>query len=222
MTIPDANQEKVVEQPQISDKELNFRAQQAKYEKMLLEQRAETERLQRELEQRQQYQSRDEDDDSDPYIDHKKLEKKLAKFGENTMKVTQTEIQKAVQIALHEERKSKWMDENKDFHDVMQPHILEKFQQKAPNVVNTILSMPDSFERQKLVYENIKALGLDKPAPKESSIQERIDSNRKTPYYQPSGVGTAPYASQGDFSAAGQKQSYSKLQELKARLNLNR
>jgi hypothetical protein len=78
--------------------------------------------------------------------------------------------------------------------------------------------MPDTFERQKLVYKNIKAFGLDRPEAKQPSIQEKIDSNKRSPYYQPSGVGSAPYASAGDFSASGQKQAYDKMKELQNRL----
>jgi hypothetical protein len=80
--------------------------------------------------------------------------------------------------------------------------------------------MPDTFARQKLVYKNIKALGLHRPEAKAPSVQEKIDANRKSPYYQPSGVGTAPYQSVGDFSAGGQKQAYDKMQELKNRLRI--
>ena len=73
---------------------------------------------------------------------------------------------------------------------------------------------------QKLVYENIKALGVDKPEQKQNSVQEKIDANKRSPYYQPSGVGSAPYASAGDFSDSGQKNAYAKMQELKKRLRI--
>jgi hypothetical protein len=71
-----------------------------------------------------------------------------------------------------------------------------------------------------LVYKSVKALGLDKPAQKQSTIQEKVDANRKSPYYQPSGVGTAPYNSQSDFSASGQKNAYDKMKELQSRLRI--
>jgi hypothetical protein len=80
--------------------------------------------------------------------------------------------------------------------------------------------MPEGFDRQKLVYKNIKALGLHKPAIKEPSIQEKIDANRRSPYYQPSGVANAPYSTVGDFSTAGQKNAYQKMQELKSKLRI--
>ena len=61
---------------------------------------------------------------------------------------------------------------------------------------------------------------MHNPTPKQSSIQDKIDSNKKSPYYQPSSVGAAPYQSQSDFSAGGQKQAYDKMKELQARLRL--
>jgi hypothetical protein len=71
------------------------------------------------------------------------------------------------------------------------------------------------------VYQNIKALGLDKPPPKEQTIQQKVDANRKSPFYSPSGVASAPYqGQQSDFSQHGQKQAYDKMQELKNRLRL--
>lgn len=215
MTIPQENQA----QEKLADKELNFKALQAKYERALEQERAEKERLSKELEARRSAPEED-DDDGEPYVAHKKLDKKLAKFGQQTMQQTQNEIQKAVHTALEKERENTWLDQNKDFHDVMQPSMLQKFMDAKPDLVKNILSMPDTFERQKLVYANIKALGLDKPTAKEPSIQEKVDANRRSPYYQPSGVGTAPYASVGDFSSKGQKQAYDKMQELKNRLRI--
>jgi len=217
MTIPTDNQvQENTSQPKASDKELNFRALQAKYEKQLAEERQA--RLEAERMVQERSKSQDDDHDDEPYVDHKKLDKKLARFGENAMKQTQTEIKNAVQHALYEERKQNWMKNNPDFYDVMQN--AEKFAQKDPELAETILEMPESFERQKLVYKNIKALGLHKPEAKQPSIQEKIDANRRSPYYQPSGVGTAPYSTQGDFSPTGQKQAYDKLQELKNRLRI--
>lgn len=199
-----------------NDKEYNFR----QIEKKLQEERAAREQLEKELQRfKAQPQVQDDDDESEPYVDHKKLNKTLSKFGQNT----QTEIQKAMELAKQkakeELKQEMWLESNPDFYDVLQQHA-EKLPTRAPKLAESILKMPDSFERQQLVYNNIKALGLDKPQPKESSIQEKIDANKRSPYYQPSGVGTAPYASGGDFSSTGQKSAYDKMQELKNRLRL--
>lgn len=202
-----------------NNKELNFRTLEAKYQRQLEQERAarmEAENAVREALAKQQ--SEDEDEKSDDYVDHRRLEKKLARFGEKTHKQTQTEIQKAVNTALNEERKNMWLKQNNDFYPVLQ-HA-EKLAMKDPELAESILEMPESFERQKLVYKSIKALGLDKPEVKQPSIQEKIDSNRKSPYYQPSGVGAAPYSSSSDFTASGQKQAYEKMQELKSRLRI--
>jgi len=212
------NQEQVT---QPSNKELNFRALEQKYQQQLAQSRAEQERLSKELESRQArlpYKDDEEEDDAEPYVDHKRLRKEQAKFGQQIKQETQTEIQKAVKMALNEERKQNWMKTNPDFFDVMQ-HA-EKFAQSDPELAETILEMPEGFERQKLVYKNIKALGLHKPAVREQSIQEKVDANRRSPYYQPTGVGSAPYAQVGDFSDGGQKQAYEKMQQLKKQLRL--
>ena len=121
-------------------------------------------------------------------------------------------------MAITEERQNNWMKNNPDFQEVMS-HA-EKFAQLDPELAETILEMPAGFERQKLVYKNIKALGIHKEKPRESSVQEKIDANRRSPYYQPSGVGASPYGNVGDFSPSGQKQAHDKMQELKNRLRL--
>lgn len=202
---------------QNNDKELNFRRQQAMYERMIAEKEERLNELQRKLEANH-VAHKEEDDDDEPYVDHKKLQRKLDKFSQTNKKETQSEIQKAIQIALQEERKEQWLKNNHDFYDVMQ-HA-EKLAQKEPELAETILSMPDGFERQKLVYKNIKALSLHLPEQKSPSIQEKVDANRRSPYYQPSGIANSPYSSVGDFSESGKKSNYEKMLELKNRLRL--
>lgn len=219
MTAPVENQ--IQEQPR-NDKEYNFRALE---QKLRQEQQARLEaerKAQEALElakMASQKQTQEEDeDDSEPYVDKRKLQKTLHKYNQST----QSEIQKAMELAKEkakqELKQELWLEQNNDFYDVMK-HA-EKFAEKAPQLAESILRMPEGFERQKLVYQNIKALGIDRPEPKQPSIQEKVDANRKSPYYQPTGVGTAPYAMAGDFSLAGQKNAYEKLKELKSRLRL--
>ena len=129
---------------------------------------------------------------------------------------------KAMEMAKHsakeELKQEMWLENNPDFYDVLQ-HA-EKLAQKDPDLAESILEMPEGFERQKLVYKNIKALGLHRPEEKAPSIQDKIDSNRKSPYYQPSGIGTAPYSNAGDYSPAGQKQAYEKMKQLRNQLRI--
>lgn len=216
MTTQNTQQTQQVQETKPNDKELNFRMLEAKYEKQLAQERSarqEAEKAVEEARRRQVPVQEEEEDDSEPYVDKKKLNKTLARFGEASKQQTQTEIQRAVHTALQEERKTNWIKQNNDFYDVLQ-HA-EKLAQKDPDLAESILEMPEGFERQKLVYKNIKALGLHKPEVKESSIQEKVDANRRSPYYIPSGVGSSPYSSVGDFSSSGQKQAYAKMQELK-------
>jgi len=207
-----------------NDKEYNFR----QIEKKLLEEReartreaARREELEKEIQmlRNQKHQQEEEDDSSEPYVDHKKLNKTLSKFGQHT----QSEIEKAMEIAKRkakEELKQEMFLETKpDFYDTIQQHA-NKLYEVSPDLANSILSMPDSFERQKLVYKNIKALGLHKPEQKQTTVQDKIDANKRSPYYQPSGTGTSPYSQGGDFSNAGQKNAYDYIQQVKSRLTL--
>lgn len=203
-----------------NDKEFNFRQLEAKYKNEIERERQarqEMERKIQELSERQE-QTVQEDDESEPYVNTQRLEKKLAKFGQST----QSEIQKAMSVAKEaakeEVKQELWLENNPDFYDVLQ-HA-DKFAQSNPMLAETILKMPDSFERKKLVYANIKAMNIHKPQATEPSIQEKIDANRRNVFYQPTGVGTAPFQQQGDFSQAGMKSAYEKMQESKKRLRL--
>lgn len=204
--------------PPLSDKEMNFRNLEARYEKQLSLERAARLEAERNLAERNKVVEHEDDDTSEPYVDHKKLEKKLQKFGQQSKQDTQSEIQKGIQQALQEERKQNWIKQTPDFYDVLK-HA-EKLAVHDPDLAESILEMPEGFARQQLVYKNIKALGLNRDAPKVPTIQEKIDANRRSPYYQPSSVGSAPYSSQGDFSQNGQKEAYAKMQELKSRLRI--
>ena len=205
-----------------NDKEYNFRA----LEKQLQQERAarleaeksakESERLFREAQEKK---SQVDDDVSDePYVDHKRLDKKLSSFEKKIEEKIDKRAEEKARMMMDQNKKETWIKSNPDFYDVLQN--AEKFAQHDPELAETILEMPDTFERQKLVYKNIKALGLHKPQEKQQSIQEKIDANRRSPYYQPSGMGTAPYSNGGDFSSAGQKNAYAKMQELKAKLRM--
>jgi hypothetical protein len=200
-----------------SDKEINFRKQEMMYQKQIAERENQIKQMQEQLSQRQVV-TQDEDEDDEPYVTPKKLKKQIDNSKEQLKKQTQNDIQSAVQQAIHEDRKQRWLDENADFYDVLQ-HA-QKFAEKHPRLADNILRMPETFERQQLVYNTIKEMGLHKDAPKESSVQEKIDANRRSPYYQPSGVASPAYNNSGDFSSNGQKNAYAKMQELKNRLRL--
>jgi|SRR5580693_2990314 hypothetical protein len=206
------------EPAKVSDKEFNFRQLEAKYAKELERERLARAELEQKVNELSQKQSQPEEESSDPYVDSKLLERKLNKFGQSTQADIQKAMETAKNAAKEELKREMWMDQNRDFFDVLQ-HA-DKFAQANPHLAETILSMPDTFERKKLVYENIKSMGLHKTQSKEPSIQEKIDLNRKHYYYQPSGIANAPFQPAGDFSESGQKDAYHKMQEAKKRLRL--
>lgn len=217
-----ASPESQAQEQKQSDKELNFRALEQKYKRELDQERQarlEAEKIAQEAVSRKQAPIDDDEDDSEPYVDHKRLNKKLAKFGQSTQSDIQKAMETAKQAAKEELKQEVWLESNPDFYDILQNHS-EKLAQKSPALAKSILAMPNNFDRQRLVYQSIKELGFDKPEVKQQSIQEKVDANKRSPYYQPSGVGSAPYAQVGDYSKTGQKQAFDKMQELKNRLRL--
>lgn len=222
MTVPTTDTQV---QDKSNEKELNFRKLEQKYQREIEQERAariEAEKIAQEATQKRQVQhvEEDEDEDDQPYIDKKRLHKTMNKFGQNTQSEIQKAMEMAKQHAKEELKQEMWMEQNPDFEDVLSNHA-EKFAQKCPKLADTILRMPNNFDRQKLVYQNIKEMGIDKPEQKQSSIQDKIDSNRKSPFYQPSGIGAAPYnGTGGDYSQNGQKTAYEKMQALKKQLRI--
>lgn len=191
-------------------------ARQLEEERAARQQLQEELKLEREQKARKPYKD-DEDDDEvsdEPYIDRRTLKKEMAKTFEQIRKETAKEADERVAIAIERERQQTFLKSNPDFKDILSPEFIQKFAEKHPEIADPMLEMPDNFSRQKLLYQNIKALGIHKPAAAQPTIQQKIDANRRSPYYQPSGGNTPPYASTGDFSEAGQKNAFTKMQEL--------
>lgn len=210
-----------VQENKPSDKEINFRKVEEKHRREREEMQARLDDMERKVQEtRKPYKEDDDVEDDEPYVGHKKLEKKLNSFEKRMEeKIDKRAEEKAFHL-LQRKDEEDWLKHNNDFEEVLREDNLAKFVQKAPAMADSIKRMPDGFEKQKLVYNAIKSMGIDKPETKQPSIQDKIDSNRRSPFYQPSGVGTAPYASAGDFSQSGQKNAYNKMQELKNRLRI--
>lgn len=214
----DQNQAEVAK---VSDKELNFRALEAKYQRQLDQERAARVQVERQFQESQEKKNQiaeDEDDTNDPYVDNKKLEKKMLSFEKRMEAKIEQKAEEKARSMLEEGRKEQYLRSNPDFFDVLQ-HA-DKFAEQDPELAETILRMPEGFDRQKLVFQTIKNLGIHRGHVEKSSIQEKIDANRKSPFYQPSGTATAPYASTGDFSAIGQANAYKKMKELQSKLRM--
>lgn len=199
MSIPQENINNTQqEQPKIDNKEFNFRQLEKEFNRKLAEEREARIALERQLAERDV----PTDDDSDPYVDTKKLEKKLNAFGQDQHQKIKNEIKREMQTAFDEERKNQWLKNNGDFYEVMS-HA-QKLADADPELAETILRMPEGFEREKLVYKTIKSHGYHKPAPTQPSAQEMIDKNRRGAFYQPSDVAAPPY---GVFSSGARNVS---------------
>lgn len=204
-----------------TDKEFNFE----KLRKQLDQERQEKVKMQERLEALERAQKApkvEEDDESDePYIDQKTFTKKLSKFGAEHEQRIDKLAEEKVRVLLEAEKQQEYVRRNADFNQVLSQENIQRFAAEQPAMAERMLKMPDNFDRQALLYEQIKALQSTKKASDEkSAVQQRIDQNRKSPFYQPSGMGASPYAAAGDFSPSGQKSAYDKLQELKSRLRL--
>lgn len=210
-----------VQENKPSDKEINFRKIEEKHRREIAEMQArleETERKATEALSRKQIE--DDDNDDEPYVGHKRLEKKLNSFERKLEEKIDRKAEEKARMLIGQKEEEDWIKNNADFGDVLKEENLMKLVNKAPGLAESIKRMPDGIEKQKLVYNTIKTMGLDKPDQKQSSIQDKIDANRRSPYYQPSGVGAAPYNSVGDFSESGQKNAYNKMKELQKRLRI--
>lgn len=211
--------EAVVPTPeQIDQKEYNF----AQLRKQVEQERSERLRLSEENEQlkRMAAPKLDDDDDDEPYVDKKRLAKKLNQFGQQTKQETSEIVRNEVNKAIQETERKMWLRANPDFNKVMTPDVLNKFEAQHEELAQSILKIPDEFERQRMAYANIKALRLDQPEVKAVPIQDQIDKNRRSPYYQPSGQGSPAYSQQGDFSEGGQKNAYDQMKSLQKKLRL--
>ena len=211
-----------------SDKELNFRKQEEMFQKKLDQERSariaaeeKADKLSQQHLNRAPLNDDDDDDSDEPYVDKRRLQKTLGKVVKQVSSDTDTKIQNAVQAALAAERQSQWLKNNSDFYEVM--NHAQAFADRDPELAETILSMPEGFERQKLVYKNIKALGIHKPAEAKPTIQDTIDANRRSPYYMPSGASGPGYGIVNggkDISPAEGNNAYKKMMELKSRLRI--
>jgi hypothetical protein len=222
---PQNHAEDVQNTPQKNtDKEYNFaqiRQQLEREKQEKLQMKEEIEKLKKIAQEKLSSHASDDDDDDEPYIDKKKLKKELNKVVEQTNTETDSKIQSIVNKALSEERQKHWLQNNPDFQDVMQ-HA-QKLQDSDPELADIILNMPENFERHKLVYKHIKATGLHKPAQSKSNIQEKIDANRRSPYYQPSGIATPGYGIVNggkDYNDTEMKSAYDIMQQSKKRMRI--
>lgn len=215
-------------QQERNDKEYNFAQLRKQREAAMREAEEEREKsrsLQRELERIQSIfantqNASDEDDNSEPYVDNKRLEKKLSSFERKMDEKIDKKSDEKARNLFEDYKRQEWLKSNSDFQEILEQHA-STLQEKDPELAELILSMPgSSFEKQKLAYKAIKAANFHKKPEPQPTIQDRINENKRSHYYQPSGIPAAPYQTAGDFSPQGQKSAYEKVKALKENLRL--
>jgi hypothetical protein len=223
MTVPapQAESQPSTEQ-KTSDKEFNFgqlrkQLEQERQARLQAEERiSQVEREAKELQAAKSKHADDDEDSSEPYVDHKVLKKQLAKFEATMDKKIEQKAEEKARMMVEGERQNTFLKEHPDFHNVMNEDLMNKFAEKHPGIAQGFLAMPKNFDTQKLVYETIKSLGVEK----KTDIQDTINRNQRHPgHYSGPQSAAPPFAAAGDFSPAGQKAAFAKLQELKARLS---
>lgn len=222
MSVPQENNSVPVQETPANDKEKNLVAQRKMYERQLEQERfakAELEKRLADLESAKKSHPRDldvdDDDDSEPYVDKRTLKKQLSRFAENMGKDIDRRAEEKARAMLDQERQINFMKQNADFGSVLTEENVAKFAEKHPEIAEQMLEMPDNFARQKLLYQNIKALRVHLKEEQKATIQDTINKNMRNNYYQPTQSGSSPpYAMQGDFSKVGQKNAYEKMKGL--------
>lgn len=219
MTLPNPEMENQTPAQPVQTRDTSSETNLRKLAKALETERESNQKMQQELTQLREasQRSRDQDsDDGEPYVDQKRLSKELNRFAEDWDKKFDRKVEEKASMMIERERQQAFLKNNPDFNQIMNDEaVLNKLAERHPDIVEPLLQMPDNFARQKLVYQNIKALGVHKPDAPKTSIQDKVDANRRSPYYQPSSASsTPPYGFQGDFSKGGQKNAYQKMQDL--------
>lgn len=222
MTAPTENSQDPQQAVTPNSKEDNLVLQRKMYERQLGEERKAREQMQKRLDDLEATKSRnarnddvDDDDDSEPYVDKRTLKKQLSKFAQDMGQDIDRRAEEKARTLMEQERQVSFLKQNNDFNQILNEENIQKFAERHPEVAEQMLEMPDNFARKKLLYQNIKALGIHKKDEQRPSIQDTVNKNQRTPYYQPSQAGaTPPYAMQGDFSQKGQENAYAKMKEL--------
>lgn len=201
------------EQQKQADKEINFarlRQEKEYLAQELQKSNAERDRL---LQQSRNNQSENDEDDSDePYVDHKKLNKRLARLEKDFEVKAEEKARKMIEEDRQRNFMSRLKSEYSDFDQILTEETATKLEQVNPKLAQMILQIPDEYQRRAMAYEAIKTAGLHKK-PETSSIQDKVNQNQRNPLNIPSSSGSAP-SGMGDYSEAGKKAAYAKMQEL--------
>lgn len=217
-----AQPEKTQSQEAVSNKELNFRRLEAAREaekEARIRAEMQTEQMRNELKEiKQMLQPKEIDalDGVEDFVDPERLKKKLQQERDRNRR-------EAAEIAerTYEERKQKDEKANffqrlrgqfSDYDQVMNEANLAHLQEEDPVFLDTVVKVPDEYERRLDTYKKIKSMQAKKPKIEErASIKEKVEENMKNPYFIQPSSGT-PSAVEFDVrSKSARDQAYQKL-----------
>lgn len=198
-----------------NDKEFNFSELRKKVElkeRIIENQGNEIQNLKSQLQEfisSQQQNQKDSRDEDIPTLGEVKstFRKEIERIREETKKETLA--------LLEEQKKAAFLKSNADFSQVLTAEVIQKFAENHPEIAEQMAEMPDGFARQKLLYQTIKFLDLQKKKEESAkpSIQETVNKNMRSPMYRPTEMSNAPYSPAADFSPAGMKAAYEKMKQ---------
>lgn len=167
-----------------------------------------------------------DEDDGEPYVDKKRLNREMSKLKESMGAEIDRKAEEKARSLMAEEKKKDFFKNNKDFNEIMQQDEIQRFIAEQPGLAEDLETMPDNFERQKVVYRMIKTLKEAKPvqgaaptAPK-SPLAQAFDARKSAMAYQPGGSSGGPFQSIGDFSQQGQKNAFDRFRALQKTVHL--
>lgn len=172
------------------------------------------------MSQSSKIQENDPLDEIEDYIDkqtYKKIREKdreaYRKEADRLVEEKLKKIEQEKEQKRHEEEQKnstpKLRSQFSDYDEVMNEDNIIRLEQDNPTFLNAVLTIQDEYKRKYATYDYLKKAGY--VAPKEPSIKEKVEENRRNPYYFEPGSGT-PIAVDFDVkSPQARQQAYEKL-----------
>lgn len=219
-------EEKAQVEQRVSDKEHNFRRLEAAREaerEARIRAEMELQMLRGEMQEiKSMLRPREKDplDDVEDYVDPARLKAKLelerAAFerkAKDIAKSTYDELKREDQEKEKKDFMTRLKREYPDYDAIMNENTLASLEKIDPLFVDTVLAIPDDYERRKKTYAKIKSLPKQEP---KASIKERVEENQKNPYYIPAGSGASGGLPSIEFDVSSKTARESAYAKLKA------
>ncbi|MDE1970969.1 MAG: hypothetical protein KGI50_05335 [Patescibacteria group bacterium] len=158
-----------------------------------------------------------DDDDSDEFVEKKYIRNEFSRVEKDINNIKQETKR------LEEERMKReqdlWMHSHPDFEEVLKS--ANDFEKDNQEVANSLLNIPEGFERYKSAYNMIKLYKEAKNKPAAPTMQDHINNNRRPMYYAPSGMATPPSQQfKGSYTKEEMKSAHEAMLALKNEMRL--